>query len=323
MQPSILLHFFLLHVSAFRYSRRHGLLMPMASERSVIHSVCFVSCICSSRTSGGESRLHYSQEHSANSAAASGAARSGIYKEEGFVHGLNSVLSVRFSNTNSRTNTNTHTHTNIHTNSTNNCNSNNSSSSTNHLKNSPRHNFSLVFKDPEVETAYGEFLRKARAKRLVVVGILTIVLNTLYDLPEWTAIFTSPLMEQSPSDATDSLSAAAAAKAQQPHASSLSTGLLLALDVVEVLLQVVLAAAGYLPVLKRHTERAAVSLMLSAFFLSTIRPATLLLKNNQTTAPPLTSYTTDVFPHKSATNCRLGVNVNAYRLYACDVYWVV
>ncbi|KAL8449048.1 hypothetical protein Emed_003400 [Eimeria media] len=142
----------------------------------------------------------------------------------------------------------------------------------------------LVFKDPDIERAYGEFLRKARMKRLIVVGVLTILLNTMYDMPEWIITITSPGLQSnedahSPSlleNQNDSINLPAAYGAEARAASS-TAFLLVPLDVVEVLLQVVLAAAGYLPFLKLHTERTAVLIMLSTSLLSSVRPVALLM----------------------------------------------
>ncbi|KAL8275955.1 hypothetical protein Esti_000071 [Eimeria stiedai] len=142
----------------------------------------------------------------------------------------------------------------------------------------------LVFKDREIERAYGEFLRKARVKRLIVVGVLTILLNTMYDMPEWIITITSPVLKTSEDshsvslleNQNDSITLPAAYGAEARAASS-TAFLLVPLDVVEVLLQVVLAASGYLPFLKLHTERSAVLIMLSTSLLSSVRPVALLM----------------------------------------------
>lgn len=141
----------------------------------------------------------------------------------------------------------------------------------------------LVFKDPEVERSYGEFLRKARVKRLIVVGVLTILLNTMYDMPEWIITLTAPLLRQErqpeplgSQGQNESSSAASPLQAHGRECAPLALILVL-LDVIEVLLQVVLAVSGYLPFLKLHTERAAVIIMLSTSLLSSVRPAAILL----------------------------------------------
>ena len=144
---------------------------------------------------------------------------------------------------------------------------------------SHRH-LALVFKDPGVERSYGEFLRKARVKRLVVVGVLTILLNTMYDMPEWIITLTSPMLSsgeqsqevQGPNDFT----ALSQTLGTGNRGASL-TWLLVSMDIFEVLLQVMLAASGYLPVLKRHTERTAVTIMLCTSLLSSVRPVAILL----------------------------------------------
>lgn len=141
-----------------------------------------------------------------------------------------------------------------------------------------------MFKDPEVERSYGEFLRKARVKRLVVVGILTILLNTMYDMPEWIITLTSPMLSsgrQSPEltylEGPNDFSAFAKSLGAEGRASSPLAFLLVPLDILEVLLQVILAASGYLPFLKCHTERAAVAIMLGTSLLSCVRPTAVLL----------------------------------------------
>ncbi|KAL8448233.1 hypothetical protein Emag_004001 [Eimeria magna] len=143
----------------------------------------------------------------------------------------------------------------------------------------------LVFKDPEIERAYGEFLRKARVKRLIVVGVLTILLNTMYDMPEWIITITSPGLQSNEDSHSASLLGEnqnesinlPAAYGAEARAASSTAFLLVPLDVVEVLLQVVLAASGYLPFLKLHTERTAVLIMLSTSLLSSVRPIALLM----------------------------------------------
>ncbi|KAL8435809.1 hypothetical protein ACSSS7_002186 [Eimeria intestinalis] len=143
----------------------------------------------------------------------------------------------------------------------------------------------LVFKDAEIERAYGEFLRKARVNRLIVVGVLTILLNTMYDMPEWIITITSPALKTNEADShsaslvesqDDSIHLPAAYGAEARAASS-TAFLLVPVDVIEVLLQVVLAASGYLPFLKLHTERTAVLVMLSTSLLSSVRPVALLM----------------------------------------------
>lgn len=144
-----------------------------------------------------------------------------------------------------------------------------------------------MFKDPEVERAYGEFLRKARARRLVVVGVLTIFLNTMYDMPEWIITLTSPMSATGPESPELSYvegpnDFSAFARVRGPHAGLNSLALfLMPLDVIEVLLQLVLAASGYLPFLKCHTERTAVTIMLATALLSSVRPAVLLLRRSE------------------------------------------
>ncbi|KAL8427612.1 hypothetical protein Efla_005787 [Eimeria flavescens] len=140
----------------------------------------------------------------------------------------------------------------------------------------------LVFRDPEIERSYGEFLRKARVKRLLVVGVLTILLNTMYDMPEWMITLTSPALR--PHEEPQALSqtdkdsiALPASVGGQGSATASMAYLLVPLDVIEVLLQVVLAISGYLPFLKLHTEKTAVLIMLSTSLLSSVRPVALLL----------------------------------------------
>ncbi|XP_026194217.1 uncharacterized protein LOC34619255 [Cyclospora cayetanensis] len=135
----------------------------------------------------------------------------------------------------------------------------------------------LVFKDPEVERSYGEFLRHARVKRLVIVGVLTILLNTMYDLPEWIITLSAPMLSSVGQTVGESdFSSVSNQLASRDLRSSLAW-LLVFLDVIEVLLQVLLAASGYLPLLRNHTEITTVTIILSTSLLSSVRPSLVLL----------------------------------------------
>lgn len=138
-------------------------------------------------------------------------------------------------------------------------------------------NASLSFKDPNIEACYEEFLRRARIKRLVFVGILTILLNTMYDMPEWILAVFYPngsadghvqLSDYSSYNAEPSLM-----PSSRHHAISF---VLFPMDIIEVLLQLSLVFSGFIPLVKMHTEGFVVAIILLTALLSSVRPSIVL-----------------------------------------------
>lgn len=136
---------------------------------------------------------------------------------------------------------------------------------------------SLSFKDPHIEACYEGFLRRARIKRLVFVGILTIILNTMYDMPEWILAVFCPNKtadaNMEPSKYTPLSVEPSLMQRRRRHAVS---SVLLPMDIIEVVLQMSLLFSGFIPLVKMHTEGFVVSITLVTALLASVRPSIIL-----------------------------------------------